>query len=322
MVVSGALAQSPNYHRTAAYKLGGEGGWDYLISGPGDRLFISRGTHVVVMDENTGKIVGDIPGTSGVHGIAFSTKRNRGYSSNGRDNSVTEFDLTTLAVIKKIPVSGQNPDCIIFDGPADRVITANGRSGDVSVIDPAAEKEVGKIQIGGKLEYMAADSKGRVFVNNETKSEIDEVDVMSHTLVKHWSIAPGEGPSGLAIDRKHHRLFSVTDGKMIVSDTVAGKAIATVEIGQGPDAAEFDEKLGLAFSSDGETGTLSVVKQQGATAYSRIQTVQTQPGARTMALNVKTHKIFLAAAEMGEAPAGGGRRPAKPGSFTILVYAP
>jgi DNA-binding beta-propeller fold protein YncE len=314
--------ESPNYHRIATYKLGGEGGWDYLISGPGQKLFISRGTHVMVVSEETGKVLGDIPDTTGVHGIAFSTRHNRGYTSNGRDNTVTEFDLTTFKVIKKIPVSGKNPDCIIFNPVADRVITCNGRSGDVSIIDPTLEKEIGTVQIGGKLEFAVSDSHGNVFVNNESTSEIAEIDPTALKLVKKWSIAPGEGPSGLAIDQKSNRLFSVTDGKLIISDGVAGKVVTSVAIGDGPDAAAFDASRHLAFSSNGGTGTLSVVRESSPNSFSVVQTVQTQPGARTMALDPKTHRIFLVTADFN-APVEGQRRPtAKPDSFTVLVYAP
>jgi DNA-binding beta-propeller fold protein YncE len=314
--------QSPHYHQVASYAVGGDGGWDYLVAGPGHRLFISRGTHVMVVDENTGRVVGDVPGTAGVHGIAFSIKHNRGFTSNGRANSVTEFDLSSLKVIRTIPISGQNPDCIIFDVAADRVITCNGRSGDASVIDPSLGKEVGKVQIGGKLEFAAADAKGNVFINNEEKSEIDEIDPRALSVIKHWSIAPGEGPSGLALDAKTNRLFSVTDGKMIVSDGAAGKVVTTVAIGQGPDAAAFDPGTRLAFSSNGETGTLSVVKESSPSSFSLVQTAQTKPGARTMALDLATHQVYLVTAEFGEAAAGQRRPPMKAGSFTILVFAP
>jgi DNA-binding beta-propeller fold protein YncE len=313
-------SQASGYHKISSFELGGEGGWDYLIAGPGGRLFISRSTHVIVVDEGSGKVVGDIPETGGVHGIAFSTKHNRGYTSNGRENNVTEFDLTTLNVIRKIPVSGQNPDCIIYDPVADRVITCNGRSGDVSVIDPTLEKEVGKVELGGKLEYAVSDKKGNVFVNNESKSEIDEFNPLTLTALKHWSIAPGEEPSGLAIDVKSNRLFSVTDSKMVISDAATGKVVTTVAIGEGPDAAAFDPSRKLAFSSNGETGTLSVVKEESPDSFSLLDTVQTAPGARTMALSLSNHRIYLVTAELVPATAGQRRPQAKPGTFTLLVF--
>lgn len=312
----------PNYHLVAKYFVGGDGGWDYLIAGPGHRLFISRGTHVMVVAEDSGKVIGDIPDTPGVHGIAFSTRHNRGYTSNGRDNSVTEFDLTTLRAIRKIPVSSAGPDCIIFDNAADRVLTCDGRSGYVSAIDPALEKEVGKVEIGGKLEFAVADSRGHVFVNGEDKSEIAEIDPRSFTLLKRWSIAPAEGPSGLAIDTKTNRLFSVADGKMVISDGSAGKVVGTVDIGDGPDAAAFDPSFRLAFSSNGQSGTLSVVKEVTPSVFKLVQTVQTQMGARTMALDPTTHRVFLVTADFGTGGNGGGRRPMKPNSFTILVFGP
>ena len=312
--------QSGGYHKIASYVLGGEGGWDYLISGPGEKLFISRGTHVIVVDENSGQVVGDIPETTGVHGIAFSVKHHQGYTSNGRDNTVTEFDLSTYKVIKKIPVTGQNPDCIIYDPVVDRVITCNGRSGDVSVIDPALGKETGKVAVGGKLEFAVSDSRGNVFVNNETKSEIAEIDPRSLTVLKHWSISPGEGPSGLAIDVKTNRLFSVTDGKMVVSDAVAGRMITAFTIGDGPDAAAFDAARHLVFSSNGETGTLSVIRENSPSSFSLVETVPTRKGARTMALDPTTHKIFLVTADLIPPAGGQGRPTAKPGSFTLLVY--
>jgi len=314
-----AAAQS-DYHRIATYKIGGDGGWDYLISAPGHRLFISRGTHVMSVDGNTGKVLGDIPDTPGVHGIAFSTKLNRGFTSNGRENTVTEFDLTTYKVIRKIQVSGQNPDCIIFEPHYGRVITCNGRSGDCSIIDPVAGREIGKVAIGGKLEFAASDQSGNVFVNNEDKSQVTQIDIPSMKVVKSWSIAPGEGPSGLAIDAKHHRLFSVPDGKMMVSDVEAGKVVATVRIGDGPDATAFDPGSGLAFSSNGETATLTVVKEVSPDEFKVVANVPTAAGARTMALDRSSHRVYLVTAEFGAGE--GRRRPMVAGSFTVLVYAP
>ncbi len=318
-----AAKKAVHYHLVATYEVGGDGGWDYLSAdSKGHRLFLSRGSHVMVVDTRSGKLVGDIPDTTGVHGIALAPDLNRGFTSNGRDNSVTMFDLSTLKVLGKIPVTGRGPDCIIYDPFSKRVFTFNGQSRNSTAIDATTGKEIQTFDLGGRPEYAATDRKGNIFVNIEDKSEVTRIDAGSLKLTGNWSIAPGEGPSGLAIDAKRDLLFSVTDGKMMVSDGKAGKTIATVPVGDGPDAAAFDPALRLAFSSNGETGTLTVVRQVSADRFEVVENVPTEQGARTMALDPSTHYVYLVTAKFGEKAAGQRRAPMVPGSFKVLVFAP
>ncbi len=323
ITVYGAHASTPTYAVLKKIPLKGEGGWDYLtIDSASHRLFISRGTHVQVMDTVSGSIVGDIQNTIGVHGIALNHKIGRGYTSNGRENTVTVFNLKTLKEITKIKIDGQNPDAILFDSASDRIFTFNGRSSDATAIDTKTNKVVGTIKLHGKPEFPQADGKGTIFVNIEDTSEIQQINSQSLTVSKSWKIAPAEGPSGMAMDHKHHLIFSVCDGLMAISDTKAGKLMQTAKIGDGPDAAEFDASYDLAMSSNGGSGTLSVVARKANGQYETVQTLNTQKGARTMTLDTKTHKIYLISAEFG-APAPGSRYPSvKPNSAFILVVGP
>ena len=311
-----ALAlQSPSYGIVSKIDVGGEGGWDYLtVDSKARRLYASHSTHVVVLDTTTGKVVGDIPNTPGVHGIALVPSLNEGYVSNGRDNSVTVFDLKTLATLGKIAVGG-NPDAIVYEPTIKRVITCNGRSNDLTFIDPATMQVVGTVELSGKPETPASDGK-TLFVNIEDKSAIERVDLKTMKSLGSWPIAPVEEPSGLAFDKKGHTLFAVGSNKlMAVVDSRTGKILATPAIGDGPDAAGYDAKRGLVFSSNGE-GTLTVLKRGKNGKYATVQTLKTQPSARTMALDPETGTIYLSAAEI--AP-GGGRRAMVPGSFRVLV---
>lgn len=319
---AGVLAQSGPFALAQRIKLGGDGGWDYLsVDSAGHRLYISRGTHMVVVDTRTNEIVGDIPDTPGVHGAVVARRHGVGFTSNGRDNSVTEFDLKTLKAIKKITV-GTGPDAIIYDPATDRVFTFNGRSGDATAIDAATGNVAGTIKLDGRPEFPATDGHGHMYCNIEDKSEIQPIDPQALTAGTPWSISPCEGPSGLAIDAKDHVLFSVTDGKMAVVDANTGKMITTVNIGQGPDAAGFDPRLGYAFASCGD-GTLYVVGKDSSGNWNAVQTVQTMRSARTMTLDPRTHKVYLVGAQFQAPPAGetGQRRRGQmvPGSFTLLV---
>ncbi len=312
------------YHVIKQIKLGGEGGWDYLtIDARARRLYISRSTHVMVVDADSGGIIGDIPNTSGVHGIAIVSDLNKGFTSNGRDNSVTVFDLKTLKTIKQIPV-GKNPDAIIYDGASKRVFTMNGASQDTTAIDPQTETVAGTIALGGRPEFAVSDEAGRVFVNLEDKSQIVELDTRKLAVLNRWSLAPCEEPSGLAFDRKHKRLFSVCSNKqMAVLNAESGKLVTTVAIGSGPDAAGFDAEAGLAFSSNGE-GTLTVVHEDSPDKFSVVENAKTQRGARTMTFDPKTHQVYLITAEFGPPPAPTPERPRPrpsivPGTFTLLI---
>ena len=316
---------TPGYHLLKKIEVGGEGGWDYLsVDSAGRRLYVSRSTRVMVFDADTGKSVGEIPDTPGVHGIAIADDLGRGFTSNGRDGSVTIFELKTLKPISKVKV-GTNPDCILYDLATHRVFAFNRGSSDVSAIDAKTGEVAGLIALGGHPEFATADGKGMVFVNLDNKSEIVAIDSRNLAAKAHWPVAPGEDPSGMAIDRKHNRLFSVCGNKkMTVMDASSGKVVAELPIGAGPDAAAFDPETNLAFSSNGE-GTLTVIHQDSADKYSVVENVPTQRGARTMALDPKTHNIFLATAQYGPPPAATAERPNPrpamlPNSFVILVF--
>ena len=317
-------AGPPGYHVAKTFKLGGEGGWDYLtVDSKARRVYISRGTHVMVVDADSGAIVGDIPNTNGVHGIAIASDMDKGFISDGRDNTVTIFDLKTLKVLGTA-TTGKNPDAIIYDPASKRVFTFNGGSNDTTAIDAKTGTVAGTIALGGKPEFAVADEKGHVFVNIEDKSEIIQFDANKLTVENHWPIAPGEEPSGLAIDRKHRRLFSVCSNKlMVIVNADDGKVITTLPIGAGTDAAGFDPETGFAFSSNGE-GSLTVVHEDSPDKFVVVENVPTLRRARTMALDTKTHQVYTVTAEFGTAPAPTAQtpRPRPPmvaGSFTLLV---
>ncbi len=336
LVICGAVAcaaqSSPpktpaasGYHLLKKIEIGGEGGWDYLYAdADAHRLYVSHATKVVVIDTDKDSIIGEIPNTNGVHGIAVAADLGRGFISDGRDNSVTIFDLKTLKTLSTVP-TGKNPDAIIYDAATKRVFAFNGGSSDATVIDAASGKVAGTIPLGGKPEFAAADGKGMVFVNIEDKSEVAAIDSRKLEVKNRWSIAPGEEPSGMAIDRKTNRLFVVcSNAKMIVLNYENGKIVADVPTGDGTDAAAFDPKNKLAFSSNG-AGTLTIVREDAPDKFSVVENVPTQRGARTMSLDAKTAKIYLPTAEFGATPAPTADRPHPrpaivPNSFVVLVY--
>jgi DNA-binding beta-propeller fold protein YncE len=312
------------YQVKQKYVLGGEGGWDYLTFDPaGKRLFISRGTHVMVVDPYKGTVLGDIPDTPGVHGIALAQDLGKGFTSNGRDNTITVFDLKTLKETARIKIEGENPDAILYDPSSKRIFTFNGRSKNATVVDAAAGTVVGNIPLDGKPEFGVADGKGMVFVNIEDKSEVTSIDAKKAVVVKSWPLAPCEEPSGIAMDQKNRRLFSGCHNKMMaVMDADTGKVTATPAIGQGVDANAFDADRQLAFSSNGD-GTLTVVHEDSPDKFSVVENAETQRSARTMALDTTNHDVYLVAAEFEEMPpAKEGERPRrtmKAGTFTLLV---
>ncbi len=325
MLIS-APAQDSGFKVIDKVQLGGEGGWDYLYADTlTGMLFISRGTHVQVMDMSQKTLVGDIPNTNGVHGIALAHEFGKGYISDGRDTAVTVFEVQSFKTLKVIKIKGINPDAIIYDGASKRVFTFNGRSGDATAIDARSDSVVGTVPLGGKPEFAQADGKGTIFVNIEDKSTIAAFDARTLKVLKSWSIAPGAEASGLAIDREHHLLFSVAGNKkMIVSDYEAGKVVGDVPIGEGPDAAAFDPVTQLAFSSNGRDGTITVVHEDAPDKFTVVGNVETQRSARTMSLDPSTHLIYLSAAEFGKAPEPTKENPRPrptmvPGSFTILI---
>jgi DNA-binding beta-propeller fold protein YncE len=315
----GQAAGASGYHVIKTVPVGGEGFWDYLsVDSGARRLYISHGTHVQVMDIDTYAIVGDIPDTQGVHGIALAPELGRGFTSNGRANTVTIFDLKTLKAIGTVN-AGTNPDAIVYDGVTKRVFTMNGRSGNATAINAAEGAVAGTLELGGKPEFAVADGKGSIYVNIEDKSELVQFDAHKLTVLNRWPLAPCEEPSGLAMDLKNRRLFAGCGNKMMaVVDADTGKVIATPAIGQGVDANRFDPETNYAFASNGE-GTLTVVHEDSPDKFSVAENVPTKRSARTMALDHKTHNIFLAAADF-EPPAPGERRGRmKPSSFVILV---
>jgi DNA-binding beta-propeller fold protein YncE len=317
--------KSAGYHLLKKHMLGGEGGWDYLaLDGKTRLLYVTHGSAVEILNVDTGVKGEPITGLQGVHGVAFAQEKGRGYISNGRGNSVSVFDLKTHKVLEEVPSSGQNPDAIMYDAFSGRVFTFNGRTANATAIDVATNKVVGTVDLGGKPEFAVTDGKGTIFVNNEDKSEVVAFDAKSLEVKKRWPIAPGEGPSGLAIDLKNKRLFSVCDKLMVVSDLVNGKVVATVPIGGGPDAVRFDPGTGLVFSSNGD-GSLTVVKQESANTYAVVETVPTAPRARTMELDPKTHHVFVVTAEFGPTPPPTTeqprpRPPVVPGTFQVLEF--
>lgn len=326
-----ASASSPpagatGYHVIKKIPVGGEGGWDYaIVDAAGRRLYLSHATKVVVLDADKETAVGEIPDTNGVHGIAFAPAMGKGFTSNGRDNSVTIFDLKTLKVTGTVKTS-QNPDAIIFDPASQRVFTLNHSrpEGTSTVIDAATGEVVKTIALKGTPEFAVADGTGKVFVNLEDTNEIIVIDSKKGEILNRWPLAPGEGPSGLAMDLKTRRLFSVCrNRKMIVMDADKGTVLADLPIGQGVDAAAFDPDSKYVFSSNGD-GTLTIVHEDSASKFSVVENVPTQRGARTMALDLKTHKIFLPTAEYGPPPAATPERPNPrpsmvPGSFQVVV---
>lgn len=297
-----ASAAGPGYHVIDKLQLGGEGGWDYLtVDSAAHRLFVSRGSHVMVVDLETGKVAGDIPGTLGVHGIALAPELGRGFTSNGRTDSVTIFSLDTLKPIGEVK-TGKNPDCILYDKASGRVFTFNGRSGDATAFNAATGVVDGTIPLGGKPEFARSDEAGKIYVNIEDKSEMVEIDSRKLTVLRRFPLQPCEEPSGLALDAAHHHVFSGCHNKiMTVLDTVSGKVIASVPIGGGVDGNGFDPGAGFAFSSNGE-GNLTVAQESSPGKFEVAETVTTERGARTMAIDPATHRIYLPTARFGSAP--------------------
>lgn len=311
-------AAGADYKVVKTWKLGGDGGWDYLtVDSDAHRLFIARATRVMVVDTTTGKQIGEIPDTPGVHGIALAPEFGRGFTSNGREDTVSVFDLKSLAVEKKIKV-GSGPDAILYDPFSKRVFTFNGKGNEMSVtaVDASKGEVVGKLELGGKPEFAATDERGTVFVNIEDKSEIVAFDPVKLSEKSRWKLVGCEEPTGLAIDRKNRRLFAGCGGnkKMAIVDADNGKVLATPAIGEGCDATAFDPDWGLAFASAGE-GTITVIREESPDKFSIAQTVPTQKAARTMALDPKTHQLFTVTANVS-----GSRenRKIEPDSFVVL----
>ena len=317
IAVPGQLAAQQPYHVVDHWKIGGEGGWDYMkIDSATHRLFITHGPRVEVLDTKTGKPVGAITGLHGTHGIAFDATGKFGYVSDGAGNAVVVFDKATLAAVATIP-AGTNPDGITYEPVTNTVWAFNGRSKNATVIDAASRKVVATIDLPGKPEFPVADGKGNVYDNIEDKNEIVRLDARAKKVTAEWPIGC-EGPSGMAIDIPGHRLFPVCDGKMPVIDFESGKVMATATIGDGPDAARWSASKHLAFASAGDKGFLSVVDGSNG-KYATIEDLPTQKGARTMEYDPDTDRIYTATAQQGPPAAGSTRPSVVPGSFTVLV---
>jgi DNA-binding beta-propeller fold protein YncE len=316
----------PGYHLIKKLAVGGEGGWDYLaVDSAARRLYVTRSTRVQVFDADTGTPVGEIPNTAGVHGVALVPQLDRGFTSNGRASTVTVFELKSLKTLSEIKTTGDNPDAILYDPSSRRVFTFNGRGGNATAIDAATGAVAGTVALDGRPEFGVADGKGRIFVNVEDKSVIDVIDPQKLAVEKRWPLAPCEEPSGMAFDEKSRRLFVGCRNKMMaVVDSGSGRVVTTVPIGEGVDANAFDPSAGLAFASCGD-GTLTVAHEDSPDKLTVVQSVVTQKSARTMALDPKTHKVFLTAAQFGPprslTPGEPRPRPAMvPGSFVVLVF--
>jgi len=325
---AGAADALGRYEKVRKIEVGGEGGWDFLTVDPGaHRLYVARATRVMVVDLDKDAVVGEIPDTPGVHGIALVPDLGRGFTSNGRDASVTVFDTKTLKTLGKITV-GEKPDIIHFDPGTKRVFTFNHGTKDATAIDPAAMKVVGTLPLGGMPELAVTDKNGHIFVNIEDTSELVEFDPEALKVLHRYPLAPGEEPTGLALDPEARRLFSTcANEKLVILDADTGKVTQTLKIGPGPDGCVFDAEKGLVFSSNGGDGTLSIIEAESPGRYRVAKTVKTQVSAKTIDLDPKTHRLYLSAAtaapdpEPAPAVAPGTRRRSTfvPGSFVILV---
>jgi DNA-binding beta-propeller fold protein YncE len=313
------------YHSVKEIALGGEGGWDYLtMDAAARRLYVSHSTKVVVVDADKGTAVGEIANLSGVHGIALAPDLGRGFISNGKTSMITIFDLKTLKTLGEVKSTGENPDAILYDPFSHRVFAFNGRTGNATVLDGKTGKVAGTIALGGKPEFAVTDLKGTVFVNVEDKSEIAAIGAKGLTVKAHWPLKPCEEPSGLAIDRKHRRLLSACSNKLAaVVDADSGKVITTLPIGDGVDGAAFDPGTGLGFTSNGE-GTLTVIHEDSPDHFTVVENASTRRGARTIAVDEKTHAVYLPTAQFGPAPAATAEQPhprptVLPNTFVVLV---
>ncbi len=317
-----SAASMTDYHLRKEIPIGGQASWDYLSVDPGSRqLFVSHGTSVAVVDIDKETVVGEIEDTPGVHGIAIAPELGRCFVSNGRENKASIVDLKTLKTLSKVE-TGENPDAILYEPIQQEVYTFNGRSKSATVFEAKTGKVVTTIKLSGKPEFAQTDGKaGLIFCNIEDKSEVAVIDIKKHEVVNSWPIKPGESASGLAIDVPHHRLFAGCDNKlMVMMDNTTGKVVGSVPIDEGVDACAFDPDLQLAFSScGGGNGSIIIAHEDGPDKLTVVQTLKTEPRARTMTIDPKTHNLYTATAKF-EPATGGGRPKAIVGTFKVLVY--
>jgi len=314
-----APANAQRYRVDHTFKLGGDGFWDYIaLDAASNRLFIGRNDRVMVVDPVAGKLLGEVAGLNRAHGVAIDDASGHGFATSGGDATVVIFDLKTLAVVARTKVD-DDADAILREPTTGRVFTFNGDAMTASVLDPKTNQRVGTIALGAKPEFGVADGAGKVYVNLEDTAEIAEIDAAAMKVVRRWKISPCEDPTGLAIDTAHRVLFSVCRNRMMAMSAIdSGKVVANVAIGPGADAARYDSGTGLAFASTGGDGAITVVHEDSPTAFRVVQTVQTAPGARTMELDAKTHRLYTVTAEFKQ-PVPQGRRPELvPGTFELL----
>ncbi|MGC9991967.1 MAG: YncE family protein [Candidatus Cybelea sp.] len=318
-----AAASVINYHLTRTYVLGGSGGWDYLTyDASSHSLFVSRATHVMVVDPRTGTIVGDIPNTPGVHGIALAPELGKGFISNGADGTVTVFNLSTLATIATIQTGAKNPDGIAYDPASSRVFTFNGGSNDATAIDARTNAVVARIPLGGRPEFPAVDGRGMLYDNVASTSEIVAIDARSAKVTARFPLGSCLHPSGLSIDAQHRRLFTACTGEMGVVDADSGKVVATIPTGSGTDATRYDPASGLAFASNGRDATLTVVHEDAPNQFTLVQNAATALGARTMTLDPQAGDVYLVTAKLVANPRPTSYRDrytVVPGTFELLV---
>ena len=324
-VTTAATAQA--YHVTHTYTLGGDGGWDYLaLDTVRHRLFIARQDRIMVVDPESGRVTAEIPGLNRAHGVAFAYAAGHGFATSGGDSTVVMFDLGSLQVLKRT-IAAPDADAILFDPVTTHLFTFNGDSRSSSVIDAVSGERLGTIDLGGAPEFGVSSGDGKVFVNIEDSAQVVEIDAAAMKVLRRWSLAPCESPTGLALDGAHHRLFSGCRNQvMAISDAVTGRLITTVAIGQGVDACRFDPTTALAFASTGDGG-LTVIHEDAPDHYSVVATVATKRGARTMELDLRTHRVYTASADFGPTPAPTADRPRPrppvlPGTFALLEIDP
>ncbi len=318
IVLSSSAQTMGNYKVIKTFHITSTGGWDYISVGPGNnRIYVSHGTQVNILDATTGDSLGVIPNTAGVHGIAFNKKANKGYTSNGRANTISVFDLTTNKILSEIPDT-TNPDWIMYDKSSDKIITCNGRSNDLSIVDATTEKLVARIPVGGKPETAVSNHTGNLYVNIEDKNEIAVIDMKTYKVTARYPLV-GDSPTGLDIDNETHRLFAGCDGKLVILDAVSGKLVDTIKIGNGCDGVVFDKKSKQVFTSNGADATMSVIQEVSENKFTKLADVPTKKGARTLDIDKKTQTLYLPTADFEPLKAGEKRSKMIPGSFQIIV---
>jgi YVTN family beta-propeller protein len=327
LLIANACSQQKtlDYKVEARHPIAGEGGWDALTAG-GGKVYLSRGTVVQIVDEKTGKLVGTIPGTAGVHGIALAPEFDKGFTSDGRSNCVTVFSLKTQSVLTRIPVTGTNPDGIYFDSFSKQVFVFNGRTSNVTVINAKENKATATIPLAGKPEFATSDGNGTIFVNIEDKSIVSAINAKTLKVVTNWTLTPGKDPSGIAIDTNNHRLFVACRKLLVVLDARSGTIVTNLSIRDRVDGAEFDPILNRVYAPSGE-GYLTVIQEKSDGSFKELGEVPTQKSARTIAIDVETHHVFLPAAEFSKTQLATNKNPhphplMKPGSFVLLEIAP